>query len=261
MIKKIFLLFLCLSFFPLFAQEDNDKNLDNTSSDISSEISDELNSYKELLTELSLQKQNLEKENEQIQKALSISNQAFDRVTNAYWALFTIIITIVIFIFTGNIIVQHFDKKRISKELFEEIFSKCKEEIDTANKENKQIISNISKEVDQKVQYQTQEAIKGVKKLQLEMLKQQLEKEKTENEIQSSMHTTLKIISLYFDLYSEINTYDAEIIDNFNYLKKCLNTGNKFWSWNFESVNSLKILCPQRLSNEFDKVLKIAEYD
>lgn len=261
MIKKIFLLFLCLSFFPLFAQEDNDKNLDNTSSDISSEISDELNSYKELLTELSLQKQNLEKENEQIQKALSISNKAFDRVTNAYWALFTIIITIVIFIFTGNIIVQHFDKKRISKELFEEIFSKCKEEIDTANKENKQIISNISKEVYQKVQYQTQEAIKGVKKLQLEMLKQQLEKEKTENEIQSSMHTTLKIISLYFDLYSEINTYDTEIIDNFNYLKKCLNTGNNFWSWNFKSVNSLKILCPQRLSNEFDKVLKIAEYD
>ena len=66
MIKKMFLLFLCLSFFPLFAQENNDKKLDITSSDCSSEISDELNSYKELLTELNYQKLKLEKENEEI---------------------------------------------------------------------------------------------------------------------------------------------------------------------------------------------------
>ncbi len=261
MIKKIFLLFLCLSFFPLFAQEDNDKNLDNTSSDISSEISDELNSYKELLTELSLQKQNLEKENEQIQKALSISNQAFDRVTNAYWALFTIIITIVIFIFTGNLIVQHFDKKRISRDLFENVWLKCKEELDKFDKENKEKISKKYDEINTIVKSQTQEAITGIKELQLELLKQELKTKKEEGRIPASMSITLDIISLYFDLYGEITVYDDEIIDNFNYLKKCLKSGNSFWNFDHEDINKLEKICPERLAREFNKVLKLAEFD
>lgn len=261
MIKKIFLLFLCLSFFPLFAQEDTDKSQNIKTSDISFEKNEELNSYKQLITELKFQKQNLEKENEQIQKALSISNQAFDRVTNAYWALFTIIITIVIFIFTGNIIVQHFDKKRIYKELSEEILKKCMEELNKFDIENKQRINNKFEEINRIVQNQTQEAITGIKKLQLERLKQELEIKKEEDRISSSMSTTLDIISLYFDLYGETNLYDDEIIDNFNYLKKCLKSGNNFWNHNHKNVNQLEKRCPKRLTREFNKVLELAEFD
>lgn len=263
MTKKLFLLFLCLSNFPVFAQEDSDKRLNTELTNISFEEKDELNSCMQLITELKLQKESLEIENEQIQKALTISNQAFDRVTNAYWSLFGIIITIVIFIFTGNIIIQHFDKKRISKELFEEILSKCKNEINETNLENQKMIQSISEEIKRKVEYKTQESIKGMKKLQLELLKQELDKNKKEDNIPASMNTTLDIISLYFDLYGEdnfYNQYDGDIIDYFNYLKDCLKDGNKFWNWNIECVNKLKQSCPERLSSEFDKVLKLAEY-
>ena len=260
----MFLLVLCLSFFPLFAQENNDKKIDITSSDCSSEISDELNSYKELLTELNYQKFKLEKENEEIQKALTISNQAFDRVTNAYWALFTIIITIVIFIFTGNLIVQHFDKKRISRDLFENVWLKCKEELDKFDKENKETISNTFTEINRTVSNQTKEAIRGIKTLQLELLKQELETNKNEDKISASMFTTLKIIGIYFDLYgkeSVYHQYDGDIIGYFNYLRECLKNGNKFWNWNHEEINQLKKRCPKRLTREFNKVLELVEFN
>lgn len=264
MTKKMFLVFLCLSIFPVFAQEDNDKRLTGEPTNVSFEEKDEINSYKQLITELELQKESLEKENEQIQKALTISNQAFDRVTNAYWALFGIIITIIIFVFTGNFILQHFDKKKISKDLFEEILSKCMNEINKTNSENQKKIQYISEETERKVKYTTQEAIEGIKELQLELLKQELEKDKEEGIIPSTMNTTLGIISLYFDLYGEdrpYNQYDGYIIENFNYLKKCLKDGNKFWNWNIEIVNKLKKSCPERLSSEFDKVLKLVEFE
>ena len=267
MIKKILLLILCLSLFPVFAQENNKKqNLESLdmSTDIYTEKNAEINTYKQLLSEIETQKQILEKENLQIQKALTISNQSFDRVTNAYWALFGIIIAIVIFIFTGNIIIQHFDKKRISKELFEEILSRCMDTINKINNENQQNIQNISEQINRNVEYKTQDAIKEIKEVQLELLKQELEKNKNEGIIPSAMNTTLEIIALYFDLYGKdhlYNQYDGNIIDYFNYLKKCLKDGNKFWNWNIESVNKLKKSCPQRLSSEFDKVLKLAEYD
>ena len=118
--------------------------------------------------------------------------------------------------------------------------------------------------LDKNNNHKTNEAIKEIKKLQLKMLSQELEKNISEKQIASSMNTTLEIIGLYFDLYGEdqgFNQYDGDIINHFNYLKKCLNEGNKFWSWNINSVNSLKKSCPQRLSGEFDKVLKIAEFD
>ena len=266
MSKKIFLLiFFSLLIFSIFGQDKNQNSVSfDTSTEISIKKNDDPNSYNQLLSELELQKQSLEKENEQIQKALTISNQAFDRVTNAYWALFGIIIAIVIFIFTGNIIFQHFDKKKISKELFDEILSKCMDEINKTNIANQKKIQHISEETEQKVKFKTQEAIEGIKKLQLKLLKQELEKNKEEDKIPSSMNTTLEIISLYFDLYGEdylYNQYDGNIIDNFNYLKKCLKDGNKFWNWNIESVNKLKKTCPERLSSEFDKVLNLAEFE
>lgn len=261
MIKKISLIFIYLLFFPLSAQENNDKSQNIESSDISFEIKEELNSYNQLIAELELQKQNLEKENEQIQKALSISNQSFDRVTNAYWALFSIIITIVIFIFTGNIILQHFDKKRIYKELSEEILKKCMEELSKSDTENKQKIDNKFEEINRNVIYQTQEAITGIKKLQLERLKQELKNKKEEGIVPAAMNTTLDIISLYFDLYYDNSLYDDEIIGNFNYLKKCLKSGNSFWSFNHKDINNLERRCPERLTREFNKVLELVDFD
>lgn len=264
MIKKIPLILLCLLFFPLFAQESNDKNQNSESSAISFEKIDEINTYNKLIAELEFQNQNLEKENEQIKKALTISNQAFDRVTNAYWALFSIIITIIIFIFSGNIIIQHFDKKRISRDLFEEILNKCIEELSKFEIENKQNIQYKFEELKRDVNHQTQEAITGIKKLQLELLKQELEKNKKEEHISASMFTTLKIIGIYFDLYGEesvYNQYDDDIIGYFNYLKECLKNGNKFWNWNHEEINHLEKRCPERLTREFNKLLELAEFD
>ena len=136
MLKKLLFIFFCLSLYPLFAQVNNDISQESTFSVISTDFNqnEEMNIYKQLLSEIQMQKQDLEKENEQIQKALTISNQAFDRVTNAYWALFGIIISIALFVLGGNFIFQTINQKKISKSILDDVLSKSMEEIDKINK-------------------------------------------------------------------------------------------------------------------------------